>query len=143
MFRQYIGLKDGILFFEQFGRNHGDDVGALPGGFELVGDVHRERHFGTGRDEHGLASPAGFAQTVSAFQTKVFRDVMTQRRQVLAREREQRRPIRLRERERPAFGGLDRIGGRSEEHTSELKSLMRNSYAVFCLKKKKNTDQTS
>src|SRR3546814_5064756 len=27
-------------------------------------------------------------------------------------------------------------GGRSEEHTSELQSLMRNSYAVFCLKKK-------
>src|SRR3546814_8356837 len=26
---------------------------------------------------------------------------------------------------------------RSEEHTSELKSLMRNSYAVYCLKKKK------
>src|SRR3546814_8795662 len=31
---------------------------------------------------------------------------------------------------------------RSEEHTSELQSLMRNSYAVFCLKKKKhNTTQ--
>src|SRR3546814_1473526 len=28
--------------------------------------------------------------------------------------------------------------GRSEEHTSELQPLMRNSYAVFCLKKKKN-----
>src|SRR3546814_10286730 len=27
---------------------------------------------------------------------------------------------------------------RSEEHTSELQSLMRNSYAVFCLKKKQN-----
>src|SRR3546814_7140142 len=27
-------------------------------------------------------------------------------------------------------------GNRSEEHTSELQSLMRNSYAVFCLKKK-------
>src|SRR3546814_5760101 len=27
---------------------------------------------------------------------------------------------------------------RSEEHTSELQSLMSNSYAVFCLKKKKN-----
>src|SRR3546814_5301973 len=27
-------------------------------------------------------------------------------------------------------------GGRSEEHTSELQSLMRISYAVFCLKKK-------
>src|SRR3546814_10415321 len=29
------------------------------------------------------------------------------------------------------------IGARSEEHTSELQSLMRISYAVFCLKKKK------
>src|SRR3546814_4424806 len=29
---------------------------------------------------------------------------------------------------------------RSEEHTSELQSLMRNSYAVFCLKKKHKTD---
>src|SRR3546814_2634083 len=32
-------------------------------------------------------------------------------------------------------------GVRSEEHTSELQSLMRISYAVFCLKKKKNTKQ--
>src|SRR3546814_7489346 len=31
---------------------------------------------------------------------------------------------------------LDRDFSRSEEHTSELQSLMRNSYAVFCLKKK-------
>src|SRR3546814_8177868 len=30
---------------------------------------------------------------------------------------------------------------RSEEHTSELQSLMRISYAVFCLKKKKQTDK--
>src|SRR3546814_2251451 len=30
--------------------------------------------------------------------------------------------------------------GRSEEHTSELQSLMRLSYAVFCLKKKNTTD---
>src|SRR3546814_10046874 len=30
--------------------------------------------------------------------------------------------------------------GRSEEHTSELQSLMRISYAVFCLKKKKNNN---
>src|SRR3546814_7199022 len=38
------------------------------------------------------------------------------------------------------FQGLrDRVtqrAGRSEEHTSELQSLMRNPYAVFCLKKK-------
>src|SRR3546814_3181992 len=31
-------------------------------------------------------------------------------------------------------------GERSEEHTSELQSLMRISYAVFCLKKKKNQE---
>src|SRR3546814_2162270 len=42
-------------------------------------------------------------------------------------------------------GGVDVHGhraaavGRSEEHTSELQSLMRISYAVFCLKKKKKT----
>src|SRR3546814_7151699 len=35
----------------------------------------------------------------------------------------------------------DRLWARSEEHTSELQSLMRISYAVFCLKKKKNTTQ--
>src|SRR3546814_4342872 len=34
-------------------------------------------------------------------------------------------------------GKLGMGGHRSEEHTSELQSLMRNSYAVFCLKKKK------
>src|SRR3546814_5297363 len=34
---------------------------------------------------------------------------------------------------------LTLMGGRSEEHTSELQSLMRISYAVFCLKKKNNT----
>src|SRR3546814_5501831 len=39
-------------------------------------------------------------------------------------------------------GGVmrDQFGDRSEEHTSELQSLMRISYAVFCLKKKKDTD---
>src|SRR3546814_8948530 len=51
----------------------------------------------------------------------------------------------------PAAGRLDRRGAygarhrlrRSEEHTSELQSLMRISYAVFCLKKKKtNIKQT-
>src|SRR3546814_7414704 len=37
------------------------------------------------------------------------------------------------------YPALDCAGGRSEEHTSELQSLMRISYAVFCLKKKKTT----
>src|SRR3546814_5339381 len=36
-------------------------------------------------------------------------------------------------------GAARRVATRSEEHTSELQSLMRISYAVFCLKKKKTT----
>src|SRR3546814_5397490 len=38
------------------------------------------------------------------------------------------------------LGALQTAACRSEEHTSELQSLMRNSYAVFCLKKKKTTN---
>src|SRR3546814_13529633 len=71
-----------------------------------------------------------------------------------------RSPRALRLGDEPLLGLLDRLqdhqrdGGillerrprsrahadRSEEHTSELQSLMRISYAVFCLKKKKYTD---
>src|SRR3546814_6263087 len=53
---------------------------------------------------------------------------------------------------RPQRGGERRTGrhpgqrrhhrARSEEHTSELQSLMRNSYAVFSLKKKKVNEET-
>src|SRR3546814_6211896 len=46
---------------------------------------------------------------------------------------------------RPRRGGHGRElrrGRRSEEHTSELQSLMRISYAVFCLKKKKQNKTT-
>src|SRR3546814_2845124 len=51
-------------------------------------------------------------------------------------------------RPRPREGGaLERLsrgaGTRSEEHTSELQSLMRISYAVFCLKKKKKQETTT
>src|SRR3546814_581685 len=44
---------------------------------------------------------------------------------------------------RTTWGGsfIYHLENRSEEHTSELQSLMRISYAVFCLKKKKNTKQ--
>src|SRR3546814_2152088 len=38
-------------------------------------------------------------------------------------------------------GGIAHYFGRSEEHTSELQSLMRISYAVFCLKKKQTNTQ--
>src|SRR3546814_5455764 len=36
---------------------------------------------------------------------------------------------------------VEALGERSEEHTSELQSLMRISYAVFCLKKKNHNKQ--
>src|SRR3546814_5335656 len=50
--------------------------------------------------------------------------------------------------ERAHHGRLDDMAlrhgrGRSEEHTSELQSLMRISYAVFCLKKKNTKSRTS
>src|SRR3546814_5265108 len=41
--------------------------------------------------------------------------------------------------EQPLIGHSVAGNCRSEEHTSELQSLMRISYAVFCLKKKNNT----
>src|SRR3546814_10821507 len=40
-----------------------------------------------------------------------------------------------------ASPGQESATSRSEEHTSELQSLMRISYAVFCLKKKQTTEQ--
>src|SRR3546814_6489185 len=46
----------------------------------------------------------------------------------------------------PEHGTILRVlrgTGRSEEHTSELQSLMRISYAVFCLKKKKKDNLTN
>src|SRR3546814_3022294 len=41
---------------------------------------------------------------------------------------------------RPVADGF--LANRSEEHTSELQSLMRTSYAVFCLKNKKHNELT-
>src|SRR3546814_22844 len=57
------------------------------------------------------------------------------------------RRCRLHRGHRPAAVAARRAataaGRRSEEHTSELQSLMRISYAVFCLKKKKNSTRHS
>src|SRR3546814_8216165 len=49
--------------------------------------------------------------------------------------------IRLRSTLRSRDGELRAVEERSEEHTSELQSLMRISYAVFCLKKKNKTER--
>src|SRR3546814_7570363 len=61
--------------------------------------------------------------------------------QPIERAADDQRVIEAEEVARPgrpqASVGVERLT-RSEEHTSELQSLMRISYAVFCLKKKKN-----
>src|SRR3546814_1387152 len=43
----------------------------------------------------------------------------------------------------PTLSRRNATTSRSEEHTSELQSLMRISYAVFCLKKKKNKQRNT
>src|SRR3546814_8066661 len=43
----------------------------------------------------------------------------------------------------PLRAAAQELANRSEEHTSELQSLMRISYAVFCLKKKQTQRQTT
>src|SRR3546814_1760402 len=54
-----------------------------------------------------------------------------------------RRQLRLVDDEHQRVLSAAAQGLRSEEHTSELQSLMRISYAVFCLKKKKHTHTTT
>src|SRR3546814_3964158 len=56
---------------------------------------------------------------------------------ILRRRRRTVRQWRQIARQRREVGEIDR----SEEHTSELQSLMRTSYAVFCLKKKKKNNK--
>src|SRR3546814_13762778 len=55
---------------------------------------------------------------------------------------DQQRTTRLDDRFEDRQDRLEVRSGRSEEHTSELQSLMRISYAVFCLKKKKKIKTT-
>src|SRR3546814_10178557 len=71
---------------------------------------------------------------------KRIRDAALRQSKRLARWwEEQAWPMRL-----YSGGGLVILSAlRSEEHTSELQSLMRISYAVFCLKKKKTTKTTT
>src|SRR3546814_1407714 len=88
-------------------------IGAVGNGLELLGD-----------EEFGMADDAMKLTTSSARQASHILQFF-----------------------RLAYGmagarvGADYSAIRSEEHTSELQSLMRISYAVFCLKKKKNTNK--
>src|SRR3546814_13512975 len=75
--------------------------------------------------------------------TTLFRSSRSWRRRRTPRSLRRDRHRRRTSPPSPAPCGSRRPGpGRSEEHTSELQSLMRISYAVFCLKKKKSYDVT-
>src|SRR3546814_4345606 len=75
---------------------------------------------------HGV-DDAGFDKWVSDIRTAG--DALSRTRYLELERPSENVPVRT-------FGAVDK---RSEEHTSELQSLMRISYAVFCLKKKKKT----
>src|SRR3546814_6514381 len=96
----------------------------------------RGRFRWTGQCSDGVRDPAGEG-------VEVARGVLAQRRAVLqpgiaGRGRRTVTELPVHQTVRIAGRG---DAGRSEEHTSELQSLMRISYAVFCLKKQTNTSK--
>src|SRR3546814_8213058 len=81
---------------------------------------------------------AGSVLLIVRSSRKMIEDKTAQAARLLLDSRNHRRPIEaLPEYCRPATTAQAYAIQRSEEHTSELQSLMRISYAVFCLKKKK------
>src|SRR3546814_6393236 len=87
-----------------------------------------------GRDpfsNHGIVNPPVYHASTVLFPTL---DALLNRR------KGQTSTVEYGRRGTPTIFALqDAMTARSEEHTSELQSLMRISYAVFCLKKKTNT----
>src|SRR3546814_6103521 len=94
-------------------------------------------------DQHGLPRDAGLAEDRAKMGAcRVATPVHLLGRFVEGEAfGQQQRELRLhpRQADQAAYEFLRRLRGvgRSEEHTSELQSLMRSSYAVFCLKEKK------
>src|SRR3546814_9701922 len=98
------------------------------------------------RTETGMwVSPAGVQALRTALEgaeeplNALIRDVMIEG----SRDRDEIHVRAEREMSWNGFAMAALIAARSEEHTSELQSLMRISYAVFCLKKKKPTTLTT
>src|SRR3546814_5698863 len=98
---------------------------------------HRRR--GQRGDDSGTAVPS--ACRVARQLGPIIRAMVMKKKRKASPPRIQ--PIRFaRLRWRRRYSASSNGAGRSEEHTSELQSLMRISYAVFCLKKKQTTKQT-
>src|SRR3546814_4394094 len=87
----------------------------------------------------GFKVPKGYLYAAIGFSVAI--ETLNQIARRNLRNSDTLRPMR----ERTAEGILRMLGkrpARSEEHTSELQSLMRTSYAVFCLKKKNTITKT-
>src|SRR3546814_5292946 len=93
------------------------------------------RPWGAPTGSESMASPRKATKT-SAVKKPAKPDLLAVRAQIDGIDREIQSLIA----ERALFA--HQVGTRSEEHTSELQSLMRISYAVFCLKKKKELTST-
>src|SRR3546814_7702786 len=85
------------------------------------------------------AGPSSIRTEVSAISRRLGNTLLSQARALWRAFRSLIKSVRpVQSTRAPSSSDGRIIQRRSEEHTSELQSLMRNSYAVFCLKKKKN-----
>src|SRR3546814_8404116 len=113
--------------------HHEITVGKRPGEVEILLDDHdRDPEFGAYPEQ-------GILDLLDDVGLDSFGRFIEQQQRRLACQGPADRQLLLlspRQHARLAVGDL-----KSEEHTSELQSLMRNSYAVFCLKKKKKKTQ--
>src|SRR3546814_8235521 len=101
-------------------------------------DDHRPYVLGQGPFDFHLRTESAAQQRPALVDTGVHRRVGGMQR--LAPGKGQQAMCQLRPAQRGTQCGFDLLT-RSEEHTSELQSLMRISYAVFCLKKKKQKNE--
>src|SRR3546814_2706684 len=110
----------------------------------MVARVDRDRAV-AGLDRQGVVALVDRGRTVARFDRQSVVALVDRDRAVAGLDRQ--RVVALFERDRAVVMDVDRLVAgrllllahlqrRSEEHTSELQSLMRTSYAVFCLKKK-------
>src|SRR3546814_7838314 len=100
----------------------------IPSDLSIGGSLERREHRAA-HLEHALFEVGGVA-------LQLLREALRQQREAIGDGGEDR-VDRLRVVDGERVVGGRPVDARSEEHTSELQSLMRISYAVFCLKKKK------
>src|SRR3546814_6914151 len=99
------------------------------GKFELNGGVRYERSSGSRRTGLGVTIPAEYSDNLFSYRIGlVYKPVEAVT--LYAAYGNSKTPSQS------SVNGACSLPNRSEEHTSELQSLMRISYAVFCLKKK-------